>query len=34
MAKEKADYKANKAGERRMKQEGVVAPVGDSKHTV
>ena len=32
--KERVDYKAKKAGERRIKKEGSVAPAGEVKHTV
>ena len=33
-AKEKADYQKDKAGERRVKKEGSVAPGGEVKHRV
>jgi len=33
-AKEKADYQKKKAGERKMKKEGSVAPAGEIKHKV
>jgi len=33
-AKEKADYQKKKAGERKVKKEGSVAPAGEIKHTV
>jgi len=34
MAKEKADYQRKKAGERRVKKEGSVAPAREVKHRV
>jgi len=34
MAKEKADYEKKKAGERKIKKEGSVAPAGEVKHKV
>jgi len=33
-AKEIADYKATKTGERKVKKQGSVAPTGEVKHTV